>query len=371
MADATAELTLERVQTANDMARGQEPVTVGATNSTPEDRSAWDEFILGHPESSFFHLDVWRTAVRETFRHEDIYLTARRADRIVGVLPMFYVRSRIGGRMLVSVPYGVGGGIVSSDDEATAALVERAKAIAQERDCSVIDFRSARAVVPDLPVVDRYVGFERELPESPGDVLKWLPRKARAAARNGRTRFALRADYGNEYLDEVWRLYTRSMRRLASLAYPYSFFEALLREAPDRVWTSTVQWKSRTVAGLVTFLFRDTVMPYFIGTTDQAKRCSASNFIYLALMERAVEEGYRVFDFGRSRKDNEGSYNFKRFNGFEPHPLEYQYYAPPGRMPPDLSPGSAKFRIFRRVWPHVPLCITRPLGALLSRHIPG
>jgi hypothetical protein len=95
------------------------------------------------------------------------------------------------------VPYGVGGGIVSSDDEATAALVEQAKTLAQERKCSVIDLRSARAVVRDLPVVDRYVGFKRELPESPGEALKWLPRKARAAARNGRTRFALRADYGN------------------------------------------------------------------------------------------------------------------------------------------------------------------------------
>ena len=161
------------------------------------------------------------------------------------------------------------------------------------------------------------------------------------------------------------------MRRLSSLAYPYSFFEALRAEAPDSVWTSIVEWRGKTVAGLVTLLFRDTVMPYFIGTTNLAKKCSAANFIYLAVMERAVAEGYRVFDFGRSRRDNEGSYNFKRFNGFEPQALGYQQYVPEGATPPDLSPSDAKYRFARQIWPKLPLFVTRSVGAYLAKQIPG
>jgi hypothetical protein len=88
-------------------------------------------------------------------------------------------------------------------------------------------------------------------------------------------------------------------------------------------------------------------------------------------MERGVEESYRAFDFGRTRRDNSGSYNFKRFQGFEPQPLEYQRYIAPGANAPDLSPDNPKFRLARRIWPRLPLCVTRSLGARLSRHIPG
>jgi len=84
-----------------------------------------------------------------------------------------------------------------------------------------------------------------------------------------------------------------------------------------------------------------------------------------------VAEGYRVFDFGRSRRDNEGSYNFKRFNGFEPHALGYQQYVPEGATPPDLSPSDAKYRFARQVWPKLPLFVTRSVGAYLAKQIPG
>jgi len=338
---------------------------------TTDRQREWDVYVTLHPDGTLFHTTAWRNAVGDAFGLEDVYLTAVRDDRIVGALPMFMVASRIAGRLLVSVPYGVGGGIIADDNQAVAALFEAATRTASERRCSTIDLRSERAMVPDVPVVDRYVGFRRELPDRVGDVLGWLPRKARAAARNARDKYRLTVSFGDEHLKEVWRLYSISMRRLASLTYPFRFFERLVDCTPKRHWVSIVEWDGRTVGGLVTFLFKDTVMPYFIGTTDEAKRCSAANFMYLCVMMRAVQSGYRIFDFGRSRRDNTGSYNFKRFNGFTPRPLAYQSYNPPGFAAPNLSPSNPKFRFARRLWTHLPLCVTKILGARLARHIPG
>ena len=331
----------------------------------------WETYVNRHRDGTVFHTLAWRDSVRDTFGHEDVYLVAMRHGRIVGVFPLFLVASRVAGRMLVSVPYAVGGGTLADDIEATSELFETAKSLAEERDCKAIDLRSERAVIPDISTNDRYVGFRRDLPERSEDVLAWLPRKARAAARNGRIKYQLRVSVGDEHLREVWCLYTISMRRLGSLAYPYRFFQRLVEATPDRHWVSLVRWDDRPVAGLVTFLFRDTVMPYFIGTTESARECSAANFIYLTVMERAIEQGYRIFDFGRSRRENSGSYNFKRFNGFEPRPLGYQVYAAPGAAVPDLSPDSRKFQFARRLWPYLPLWLTRVVGAHVARHIPG
>lgn len=336
-----------------------------------EHRPGWETYVNRHADGTLFSTLAWRDSVRAVFGHEDIYLTALRKGRIVGVLPLFFIASRVAGRMLVSVPYGVGGGILADDPEAAADLFKTAQSIAVEQKCQAIDLRSEQAIIPGVPVNDRYVGFCRRLPERPEDVLAWLPRKARAAARNGQDKYQLTVSVGDEHLKEVWRLYSISMRRLGSLTYPYSFFERLVENTPDRHWVSLVRWNGSNVAGLVTFLFRDTVMPYFIGTTDNARSCSASNFIYLTVMERAVAGGYQLFDFGRSRRDNTGSYDFKRFNGFEPRPLGYQIYTVPGGKTPDLSPQARRFQFVRRLWPHLPLWLTRVAGARIAKHIPG
>ncbi|MBI4719341.1 MAG: FemAB family PEP-CTERM system-associated protein [Planctomycetes bacterium] len=333
--------------------------------------AAWEDYVRGHPQGTLFHTLGWRNAVAAAFPHPAFYQVALRRGAVVGVLPLFLVRSWVAGRLLVSVPYGVGGGIIADDTVAARALADAARELAGEHRCCAIDLRSERAEVADWPIVNRYVGFRRMLPPTAAEVASWLPRKARAAARNGRDKYGLTIAYGDEHMDTVWRLYTQNMRRLGSLAYPPSFFRALLRHTPEAHWVSLVFWRDRPVAGLVTFLFRDRVMPYFVGTSAAARRCSAANFLYFSTMERAVTRGYREFDFGRSRRDNAGSFDFKRFHGFEPTPLEYQQYSPCGAAPPRLSPDDLRYRAIRRIWSHLPLPATQLMGSLLSRHVPG
>ena len=338
---------------------------------TPADRPAWDRFVAAHPDGTVFHTIAWHDAVRDTFGHEAFYFIARRDTDIAGVFPLFLMNSLLGGRMLISVPYGVGGGILADSDETAETLFQAALQVCKEQRCSCIDMRSERAMVPDIPTGNTHVGFRRELPDTVEGVLQALPRKARAAARNARDKYRLTITYGDDQLHEVWRLYSISMRRLASVNYPRQFFERVIEYTPGRHWVSIVRHKGRPVAGLVTLLHKDRVMPYFLGTTSAAKRCSAANFIYLCAMERGVEEGYRVFDFGRTRRDNSGSFDFKRFQGFAPRPLEYQIYIPPNSTRPNLSPANPRYRLARTVWPRLPLWLTRPLGAHLSGHIPG
>ncbi len=337
----------------------------------PVDHCAWTSYVQAQDSGTVFHTLGWRDAVASAFKHEPLYFVARRGERVAGVLPTFFVRSRIGGPMLVSVPYAVGGGIVADDVEAREQLFDAARVAARDRRCRWIDLRSEQAVIPGLPIVDRYVNFRRTLPDRVEDVLGWLPRKARAAARNARNKFKLEVDFGAQHLHEVWRLYSISMRRLGSLAYPFRFFEALVDEMPERAWVSIVRREGRPIAGLVSLMHRDRIIPYFIGTTDDARHYSAANFIYLTLMERAVASGYRVFDFGRSRRDNTGSFDFKRFHGFAPTPLSYQRCLLTADAAPDLSPNNPKFRLGRRIWRYLPLSVTRILGAEISKHIPG
>jgi len=88
-------------------------------------------------------------------------------------------------------------------------------------------------------------------------------------------------------------------------------------------------------------------------------------------MRRAVALGCRKFDFGRTRVDNRGSYDFKRFHGFLPTLLQYERWTRAGAEAVELSAGSGKFALARRVWPYLPAGVCRRLSALLAPHIPG
>ena len=73
------------------------------------------------------------------------------------------------------------------------------------------------------------------------------------------------------------------------------------------------------------FYFRDEVLPYYAGDLAEARDAAANDFKYWELMRRASERGYRVFDYGRSKRGT-GSFDFKKNWGFEAAPL----YVPAG-----------------------------------------
>jgi FemAB-related protein (PEP-CTERM system-associated) len=350
---------------------GGRPSDFAIRELTGRDWAAWDRFVRGHAQGTLFHTMAWMQSVRDAFGHEPRYLFANRGGRVVGALPLFRVKSLLGGTMLVSVPYAVAGGVVAEEAAVRVALLEKAKELAASIRASVIELRSEQRTFTDLDSVDTHVVFKRELPAHRDDVLGWLPRKARAAARNAENRHGLTVEFSRERLGVVWRLYCRNMRRLGSLSYPYRFFEELCERLASNSYVQVVRHGRRVVAGLVSFRFRDTFLPYFAGCDERFNRLGVNNFLYLAAMRRAVEVGCRVFDFGRTRIDNTGTYNFKRFNGFEPAPLGYQRYVPDGAAAPDLSPGNPRYRLARRLWRYLPLPVSAQVGAWISRHVPG
>ncbi len=366
-------------------------------------QSEWAAFAQRSADATLFHEPAWCDAVQAAFGHRPHHLIARRAGRICGVLPLMEVRSLLAGRLLVSVPYGAAGGPIGEDPRVVDALVAAAVQLADERRARMLDLRCTRVELTPATrpfILDsRYASFVRELPDSVEQLTAFLPRKARAAARQARERDGLTVRHDERDLPAVWGLYMRSMRRLGSIGYPYRFFAETFARFPRRTWVTTV-WtgdpQPRLVAGLMSFIHRDTVMPYFVGVDERlsggpvSDRSSvreapnpkskiqkpksptgATNLLYFALMERAVRAGLRRFDFGRTRRDNEGPFAFKCNQGFTPRDLHYLRYAPPGRRLPDLTPSNPRFAAARRCWRRLPLPLTRALGGWLSTSLPG
>jgi hypothetical protein len=120
----------------------------------------------------------------------------------------------------------------------------------------------------------------------------------------------------------------------------------------------------------MSFAFGRTLIAYYAGTQPWADRAvSASNFMYLALQEWAVEQGFRVFDFCRSRVRS-GAYEFKRHQGFEPVPLHYRYHLVRRGQLPNFTPSNPRTALLRAAWSKLPLWLARSLSGRLARYLP-
>src|SRR4051794_36721208 len=70
----------------------------------------WDRFVTASPSGTFFHRSTWKSIVERTLGHRCFFLVARREGTISGVFPVAWVRNRLFGDCLVSLPIAVYGG---------------------------------------------------------------------------------------------------------------------------------------------------------------------------------------------------------------------------------------------------------------------
>ncbi len=337
---------------------------------TPTTEPLWDSYVDQHPEATLFHSLVWRDVLRNTFAHECRYLLARRDGIAVGLLPLVSIRSVFFGRSLISVPFGVYGGILADDADATAALVEGASRVGKAARASYVELRHLTPPPgTSLAAEHLHCTFIRDLPEDPADVLGTVPRKARAEVRKARKREELTTDVGAMDLDEFHRMFAWNKKKLGSPIFPKSLFWHLGDLLGDDLNVLTVRSRGEPVAAVVNFVWRDTLMAYYSGAYDEANALSANNLMYVAAMEYAAERKLKRFDFGRSRK-NTGAFSFKKNMGFEPRDLSYQYILEEGQQLPEVNAANPKYRLAQKLFMHLPDFAAGKLGSFVAKRMP-
>ncbi|MBL8728753.1 MAG: FemAB family PEP-CTERM system-associated protein [Planctomycetes bacterium] len=348
----------------------------------PGEDSRWDAYVSRHALGTHFHRSGWARVVGDTFRHQPHHLVVEQGRRWLGVLPLFLTKSPFLGRNLVSVPYAVYGGVLGDSEAAQAALLAHAAQLGHELEVGYVELRHLELRPGERPRSPLYVTFRCELPEDPAEVMLRIPKKARAEVRCAREPAApaiegkRRQSFGirvtpDGSVDELFALFAQNKRRLGSPALPRRWFQGLVDEfGKAAVIHRAVEPGGRTLAAVMSFCFKDTVYAYYSGSLDDVHDTGVNNWIYCAIMEWAIEQGYRRFDFGRSRADS-GPARFKKNMGFEAEPLHYEYLlVAAGARLPDFHPSNPRLDLPRRIWSNMPMFLANRLGARLSRYLP-
>ncbi len=336
----------------------------------PGEDARWDAFVAQHPKGTFFHRSGWGKVVQDTFGHTPHYLVAEKNRQWVGILPLFRVSSPFYGRNLISIPYAVYGGSLSDDPAVTSKLMEAAQVCGKEQKAGYVELRQMHSLQDDLPHSDLYVTYRKELPKDAAEILPGIPKKARAEVRRARDKFKLSFAETDD-LQSFYQLFVDNKKRLGSPSLPMRWLRALRTEFGSKVVIHMVKSEEgEPMAAVMSFRHGDTLYAYYSGAIKERQKTGVNNFIYCSIMEWCVQNGFRVFDFGRSRRDT-GAASFKKNMGFVAEPLHYEYLMlEEGASLPEFNPSNPKLSMPRKIWSHLPPIVARGLSGPLSRYLP-
>ncbi|HKO67329.1 MAG TPA: FemAB family XrtA/PEP-CTERM system-associated protein [Burkholderiaceae bacterium] len=341
--------------------------TVKVRRLEDADCVAWTAFVQACPDATFFHRIEWRDLIENVFGHRTHYLLAERLGEVVGVLPLAQVKSLLFGHALVSLPFAVYGGAAVMDETARAVLHAAAGDLAQHLGADHLELRDRSLCEPGWPQQDLFVTFRKSIePDADANMLA-IPRKQRAMVRKSIER-GLASEIDSS-VNRFFDLYADNAHRHGTPPFPRRYFEALQRAFSDACEVMTVVTPAgRPVSSVLSFYFRDEVMPYYAGDVLEARELAANDFKYWELMRRACKRGCRVFDYGRSKR-GAGSFAFKKNWGFEPQPLHYEYKLFKGKSIPQNNPSNPKYRAVIGLWRHLPRTLVNAIGPSIVRNL--
>src|SRR6267378_2196205 len=309
------------------------------------------------------HMFGWRDVFHRTYGHATYYLMAfdeemdaasrrtegwrRSAESILGVLPLVHFKHMIFGNCLVSLPFVDGGGILASCREGEEILLSEVIRLGRKTAASRIELRHERLLAScndigascessrrPLQVATRSnkVRMLLSLPDSPEMLMKSFKSKLRSQISKPLKEGLTSRTGGAELLEDFYKVFLVNMRDLGSPVHSADLMRHVLSEFAERSRIFVIYKSQEPVASALVIGFGEVLRNLWASSLRKYASLSPNMLLYLRMLEFACDNGYRVFDFGRSTR-GEGTYKFKEQWGAVPRPLFWHYISLDGKSP--------------------------------------
>jgi FemAB-related protein (PEP-CTERM system-associated) len=244
-----------------------------------DDAARWDGFVETCADATFFHRIGWRHVLEGCFGHRTHYLLAERSGEIAGILPLAEVKSLLFGHALVSLPFCAVAGVAASDADAAHELHRAAAELGERIGVQHLELRNPAPREPGWPRQDLYASFRKALAPGVEANMLAIPRKHRAMVRKGiKNGLAAELDAG---VERFFALYADNVHRHGTPPLPMRYFEALRATfGKDAEVLTVVSPEGNPVSSVLSFYFKDEVLPYYAGDRAEARELAANDFKY-------------------------------------------------------------------------------------------
>jgi FemAB-related protein (PEP-CTERM system-associated) len=328
------------------------------------------EYVAGSGFGALSRDPTWLLVLAEGLQHAPYCFEAVEDGQTRGVLPLSFVKSALFGRYLVSLPYLNSGGVIAADRDVAAALIDRAVELAGSLKVRHLELRHERPI--EHPAfnhrLDTKVHMRLALPTTAEALWNKFDPKVRNQVRKGQKHETTVVWGGEELMPEFYDVLSRNMRDLGTPVFGRSLFRSILRRFPDGAEICVTKLNGRASAVAMLLHGRGITEVPTASSLRQFNAANANMLMYWHLLQRAIERGQSIFDFGRSSRES-NTFRFKKQWGAVPEVANWQFRLQGGE-PGALRPENAKFQLMIRVWQQLPVGLTRLIGPPIVRGIP-
>jgi FemAB-related protein (PEP-CTERM system-associated) len=347
-------------------------------------RDLWNDYVSANPHSYVYHLWEWGDVLQRTYNLRKWYLAVKENQHIVGVLPIFYIRSLLFADKLVSLPFCEYGGPLLADhlDQSTAEnvlmiLMKGIHELTKKLKVDYIELRHPQTLFSDFfssrgfRILQRYVTFSLDLTRGEGEIWKSFDgyTRRRAAVRRLERARRIRTkveEVDGDNLKHYYTLYLRTQKRRGSPPHSYAFFENLYEGfgAKDLLHMFLAVSKGKPIAGMTVFCLNKKL--YCWNSVMDRKYASShpTDFLLWHIIRWGIENDFKVIDFGRTRPEDTGVYYFKsRWGGQKTRLKDYVFLSGNAEIP---DPLQRKYMLLSRLWSLLPQSLACKVGPYLT-----
>ena len=289
----------------------------------PIQDSRWDAFVKRHPFGWVVHLSGWKQVLETTFPHMKGHYYAvvdPKTNEIKAGLPLFDVRSWLTGNRLVSIPFATLCDPLVSSAEEMEVLRREAIHLFEKKNFSYLEIKMLHVApfVESKNFADEcfFKHHYLELADGPDALWRNFNYKAVRYEINkaGKHNLTVRAAEGESDFAQFYRLYTITRKRLGLPSQPRPFFKTLWDTfAPSgNVAILLAEFEGSIIAAHFLLQFSGRVSAEAVGWDIGHSRTSPNHFLFWEGIRSACENGFRIYDFGRTSPNNRHLMNFKK-----------------------------------------------------------
>jgi len=324
--------------------------------------SQWQEYAEAHPESTVFHHRAWLELLANHYGMKLHVPALMEGDRVAAALPFLETRRLWGSRRLVALPFTDCIHVLSDGEQVGDRFREALVSADFARFGAVVirtDRPSRAAGAPSFWVrhtVDTSCGFER-LAARVHVTAQQNVRRAQAR----RLSFECRRDCDG--LHDFYRLHVKTRRRLGVPVQRSAFFDRLQSTllAQNLGFVALVRHGGTPIAAGVFLTYKSMMVYKYVASEPAALEHRPNDFLAWHALRRAAELGFTTFDFGVSRRSQEGLRRFKRKWGAVESNVVNECLL--GRMRPPIEDSQA-MRWLSMAIRHTPEAFCRAVGAV-------
>ncbi|HVB79135.1 MAG TPA: GNAT family N-acetyltransferase [Candidatus Binataceae bacterium] len=326
---------------------------------------AWKELCEVSGKATLFHTPAWATVLHRAYGFRVMAATVERHGKVLAGCLLSRTKNPFL-RRVVGLPFSDSCAPLGVDDKAVAALM--GGLAVDPRMGGSLEIRGARGPAP-WRTVDCFEQWSLDLARPFAEIQHEADRNFRRQVRRAASE-TLRIETGDSaaMLERFYAIQLETRRRLGVPPQPMRFF-SLVRESFAatgglEVWLASCA--GRDQAAVV--VLRDGATLYAKWSARVAESIAgAAHLLFFSILEHHAGQAASL-DLGRTDVRNAGLARFKAEMGATPAPLPYSYFPRTPRHTsaedPDRSAGS-----LARSWRHLPLPVTRAVGAVVYRYL--